>query len=134
MVSAYRLEHKIKEVILPAPSEEQQKAAADKQPNVKNTKEITLELFNKGSTIAEIARERSLVNSTIEGHLGFFISKGKLKIANVVKDGKREIIERTINDMEEGSLKEIKHALGSDYSYGEIQLVQAHLRFLKKKP
>ncbi|OEU50388.1 MAG: helicase [Desulfobulbaceae bacterium S5133MH15] len=134
MVSAYRLEHKIKEVILPAPSEEQQKAAADKQPNVKNTKEITLELFNKGSTIAEIARERSLVNSTIEGHLGFFISKGKLKIANVVKDGKREIIERTINDMEEGSLKEIKHALGSDYSYGEIQLVQAHLRFLKKQP
>ncbi|MBW1635169.1 MAG: helix-turn-helix domain-containing protein, partial [Deltaproteobacteria bacterium] len=134
IVSAYRVEHEIKEVILPLPSAVQPETApAEKPSNVKNTREISLELFEKGLTIVKIATRRSLVNATIEKHLAFYISTGRLQIEKLVESGKKEKIEEAINNKGKGSLREIKHSLGSNYSYGEIQMVQAHLNFLNEK-
>ena len=133
MVSAYRLEHGIKEVILPLPDTTQTENVVAKQHStIKNTREISLELFEKGLTIAEIAGERSLVNSTIEKHLASYIASGKLQIEKLVENEKKEKIAQTINSRKKASLRDIKHALGSNYSYGDIQLVQAHLDFLSK--
>ncbi len=133
MVSTYRREHGIEEVILPTVSPSQTDSVSKKkQPSGKNTKEITLELFEKGLNIEEIASERSLVNSTIETHLAFFIAKGEVNIENVLPKNKIELIEQTINRTK-SSFGEIKRTLGSDCSYGEIKLVQAHINYLRKR-
>ncbi len=134
MVSAYRKEHKIEVVILPTVSQPQTDSDSQKkEPEIKakNTREITFELFKKGLTITEIAKERSLVNSTIETHLAFFIAKGQVKIENLVPEDKIERIEQTINRIK-SSFGEVKRALGNDCSYGEIKLVQAHMNYMRK--
>jgi hypothetical protein len=133
MVSAYRQEHGIEAVILPTVIQPQTDSEPKKtQPSGKNTKEITLELFEKGLTIQEVARERSLVNSTIEGHLAFFISEGRVKIETLLTEAKTEHIKQAINRVK-GSLRDVKMALGSDCSYGEILLVQSHMNYMKKQ-
>ena len=133
VVSAYRQEHGIEAVILPTVIQPQTDSEPKKtQPSGKNTKEITLELFEKGLTIQEVARERSLVNSTIEGHLAFFISEGRVKIETLLTEAKTEQIKQAISRVK-GSLRDVKMALGSDCSYGEILLVQSHMNYMKKQ-
>ena len=133
MVSAYRQEHGIEAVILPTVIQPQTDSEPKKaQPSTKNTKEITLELFEKGLTIQEIARERSLVNSTIGGHLAFFISEGRVKIETLLTEAKTEQIKQAISRVK-GSLRDVKMALGSDCSYGEILLVQSHMNYMKNQ-
>jgi hypothetical protein len=133
MVSAYRQEHGIEAVILPTVIQPQTDSEPKKtQPSGKNTKEITLELFEKGLTIQEVARERSLVNSTIEGHLAFFISEGRVKIETLLTEAKTEQIKQAISRVK-GSLRDVKMALGSNCSYGEILLVQSHMNYMKKQ-
>ncbi len=131
MVSAYRSKHDIVEVILPSTS--QTRTDVDHSPPktaAKNTREITLELFKKGLTIQEIAQERSLVSSTIEGHLAFFVSAGQVKIEDLLPESKIELIKGTISRMK-SSFSEVKRELGNDCSYGEIKLVQSHIHYLK---
>lgn len=129
MVAAYRLENNINEVILPPPSEPQPDIAKPKtkESSTKNTREITFELFEKGLTIPEIAKERSLVTSTIESHMASQVSAGRVKIEKLLPAEKIALIEQKINRMKNHSFKEIKHALGNNCSYGEILLVQAHM-------
>lgn len=128
MVSDYRQRHGITEVILPEP-EQAEPTQEDKpqQPERGKTRDISLDLFREGLSIAEIAEKRGLVTSTIEGHLAFFVKKGELAIDSVIEEKKREDIEEKISRMGRESLKELKIALGDDCSYGEIKLVLSHL-------
>jgi hypothetical protein len=133
MVTAYRREHGIDDVSLPetAVTAPQQKTEA--KPAVKeDTRKVSFEWFNKGMTTAQIAARRGLATSTIEGHLASFVSKGKLAISQVIADERRLAIEETITQMPDASLKGLKTTLGKDYSYGEIQLVMAHLKHTVK--
>jgi hypothetical protein len=129
IVAAYRREHGIKKVSLPepaplAPAKERKPAAPAKE----DTKKVSLELFQQGLTCPQIAAERGLAISTIEGHLAFFVSSGELEIGKVLADEKRRIIEKKIAEAPEISLGGLKTTLGNDCSYGDIKLVLAHLR------
>ena len=81
LVLAYRKKHGIDKVLLPEPKKlpEESTPAKDAAPH-SDTKQTSLDMFNKGLTIALVAQERGLVQSTIEGHLSFFVEKGKLDI------------------------------------------------------
>jgi len=81
-------------------------------------------MFNKGLAIALIAKERGLVRSTIEGHLSFFVEKGKLDINKLLSPEKQQAIEKELA-VDHNSLSEVKTALGDDYSYGEIKMMLA---------
>jgi len=129
IVADYRKERRIKKVTLPepaaiAPPVEQKERTKVKQ----DTKKVSLKLFQQGLSISQIAIERGLAVSTIEGHLAFFILTGELKINRVITDEKRRIIEQKITDLPEKSLKDLKEALGDACSYGEIKLVRAYLK------
>jgi len=82
-------------------------------------------MFNKGLTIAGIAKERGLVQSTIEGHLSFFVEKGKLDINKLLSPEKQQAIEKELATDHNNSLSEVKTALGDNYSYGEIRMMLA---------
>ncbi len=132
MVTDYRREHGIEHVTLPDPPAghppEKRNAEPKTPKEKKDTKKFSFDLFQQGLSIPGIAAERGLALATIEGHLAHFVSTGELEIDRVVKDESRRIIEQKIVDMPGKSLKELKTALGSEYSYGDIKLVLAHLK------
>jgi len=90
-----------------------------------DTKKETFNLYKQGKTIEEIAKLRSMVSNTIEGHLAHYIAKGELevtkllpaeKIANIIT------VSKTLNTFQFGP---IKQSLGEEYSYGEIKMAIA---------
>lgn len=100
-------------------------------PKIKtDTKSLSFELFQTGKNIAEIAQERSLTSSTIEGHLSHFIELGQLNIFEVLDKVKVNSIEQFMKDNPTGLLAEVKTHFGDAYSYGEIRMV---LQYLKRK-
>jgi len=82
-------------------------------------------LFQQGNTIEDIAKKRSLVTSTIEGHLLHFVKEGKIPLEQLVTPEKIEKIEKVLCEIPEASLTELKDILGEKFSYGEIKFVRA---------
>ena len=94
-----------------------------------DTKQVSLDLFNQGYSITEIADRRGLKTGTIETHLAHYVRAGKLTLKRLVPDGKVEtILSSFVGDT---SLTAIKERLGNDYSYGEIRMVLAYRDFLR---
>jgi ribonuclease D len=134
MVADYRRKHQITEVSLPEPAAVPPPQEVRAEPTEKeDTKRVSLQSFQRGATIEQIAAQRGLAVSTIEGHLAFFVAQGELQIGKLVADEKRRTIEQKIADMQGTSLKELKTAVGDDCSYGEIKMVLAHLKHREKQ-
>lgn len=74
-------------------------------------------MFNDGKTIVEIAKDRSLVPSTIEVHLSFFVEKGELDIDRLLSAEKQQAMVEQLAADHSGALSEIKKGLGDDYSF-----------------
>lgn len=83
--------------------------------------EHTFELFRKGNSMPEIVYKRKLAFSTIEKHLQRLLENRKISIAELLDEGKIELVKSAITDC--GSLKEIKAKLPDDITYGEIRYV-----------
>ncbi len=129
LVGDYRREQAIEEVVLPeTAAEEDRDRRKRRAPDKGSTRDLTLHLFRQGMTIAEIAAERDLNRQTIEGHLAVFVRDGRLAIGEVLADETLAAIAATVRAMPNSSLKELKSALGDNYSYGEVTLALAHLR------
>jgi len=92
----------------------------------KDTKKESFNLFIEGKSIDEIAEERKLVRSTIEGHLAHFVKLGELSITELVEEWMIDEIEDYFNKTEHGTLNEAKSFFGDKYSYGDLRLVLAH--------
>ena len=82
----------------------------------------------QGKGIKEIAAERGLVATTIEGHLAHYVGRGLLNVAEIVAEEKIAIIKQAVDRKGKESLKVIKEHLGDEFSYGEIRLVLETLR------
>jgi hypothetical protein len=115
-----------------AKSSKKESTTGDKTPKV-NTKELSLNLYKEGKTIAEISIERNLSSTTIEGHIAYYISIGELDINQFVTAGKLDIIVEAINNHSEKTLTPIKESLGDEYTYGEIKMAIAYLEHLNSK-
>ncbi len=133
LVSAYRRQHGILEVETSPAAAPGERADKKKPEGKADTKKISLEMFEQNIAISEIARERGLVVSTVEGHLAFFVEKGVLAVERVVDTEKLQQIEQKLAEMPGNSFGEIKLALGDTCSYGEIKIVQAHLKYAEIK-
>ena len=89
-----------------------------------NTKAKTLEQYQSGKSIADIALERGLSVVTIEGHLAYFVFSGEIDIHEIVSKEKMLIIAKSIEANNNTVLSSIiKQQLGDAYSYGEISAV-----------
>jgi len=133
-VLAYRKKNRIDKVILPKPKEpvEESSPAKDAAPP-SDTKQTSFDMFNKGLSIDRIAKKRGLVKSTIEGHLSFFVEKGKLDINKLLLPEKQQSIEKKLAAAQNNSLGEIKNEMGDDCSYGEIKMMLALQKYLASK-
>jgi hypothetical protein len=127
LVGAYRTEKKIETVDLPTPAAPEAKPKRVKTGRGE-TKQVSLKLFEEGLNLSQIAEQRGLVLSTIETHMAHWVARGKVAIERLVTDDKRRAIEQELMRGPVNSFSEVKQALGSEYSYGEIRMVQAHLK------
>jgi len=136
MVVEYRKQHKITKVILPEPADIPEKKVSGKksQPGL-DTKKISFDMFNDGLSMAQIAAKRELAESTIQGHLGFFVEQGELDIDKLVSPEKQKAIKKTLAQNHDNPLRTVKDKLGSkdNYSYGDIKLVISYLKYLATK-
>jgi PIF1-like helicase/helix-turn-helix protein/HRDC domain-containing protein len=132
LVCAYRKKQGIEAVLLPEPRELPPKSdTSEKVMSPKgSTRDISLDMFSEGKSIAEIAKERGLVNSTIESHLTFFVEEGALAIGKLLSSEQQDAITEELAVEEENSLGAVKTRLGSDYSYGQIKMMLAHQKYL----
>jgi len=96
------------------------------------SRRLSFAMFRSGSSAAEIAAERGLTLSTIEGHLATFVASGELAIGDLLAPQRQAAIERQLDAMPGASVGEVKAAMGDDASYGELRLVQAHRTFLER--
>ncbi len=98
-----------------------------KQPKVP-TREISFALYKEGKNISEIAKERGLVNSTIETHLLSYIQAGEIDVCELLSQEKVNIIKKALQKNGTDTLTPVKVALGDDYTYGEIRMVRAGMK------
>ncbi len=103
------------------------------KPPKTDTKTLSYDLYKAGKTIEEIAAERGFAPTTIEGHLAHFVGTGHLDVLDFVEESKMQTIAAQFQQSETGLLGEVKAALGDDFSYLEIRMVQKHLERLAAK-
>ena len=94
----------------------------------------TYALFKEGKNIAEIATERGLSQSTIEGHAARGIAEGELDIDRLMPEETRDAIAQWMNDQAEIGLNEARAHFGDRYTYGQLRMVQAWLARQKEDP
>jgi ATP-dependent DNA helicase RecQ len=85
-------------------------------------------LFRSGKTITEIAAERNLAVSTIEGHLSYYIYTGAIDVLEIVNEEKIPLVKDAIESYGTEKLAPLKEVLGEICSYGEIKAVIAWMR------
>jgi ATP-dependent DNA helicase RecQ len=88
----------------------------------------TYTMYRAGKTIAEIAAERGLAATTIEGHLSIYIYNGSIAIEEMVSEEKKLKIQDIVESYGSEKLSPLKEVLGDDYSYGEIRAVIAWMK------
>jgi uncharacterized protein YpbB len=90
-------------------------------------------MYKEGKGVEVIAKERNLTQQTIEGHLAHYVSRGEIKINDLVNAEKISMIEPVAKTFSGGSLTPIKGKLGNEISFGEIRLVIAWLEYQKNQ-
>lgn len=100
------------------------KAKANTAPKI-DTKEVTLALFKEGKTPMEIARERKVTQSTIEGHLAHYVAKNEIRAEEIMPARKLAEIVATIIKLKSVRMNDIREHLGRAYAFGEIKIAIA---------
>src|SRR5690606_7255814 len=99
------------------------KVVAPKKKQKGETKRISLTLFQEGKSVAEIARERALAESTIIGHLLEFIGQG-VEAADLMPAEKLDDLVAYLAENPEQRSAEIKSHFKDRYSYTEINVAR----------
>lgn len=98
-----------------------------------DTKTLSFQLFKEGRSVTEIAKERNLSTSTIEGHLAWYVGSGEIDINKMVSLEKQLLIKAAAKIHGYQSHKILKENLPDTISYGEIRLVLASGNHLQEK-
>ena len=96
-----------------------------------SSQETSFQLFKSGKSIAEIANERGMAVSTIEGHLAHFVGTGELNIDQFVEPKKSKAILEFIEKKKVRGLNEIRSGLGAAYTFSDIKFVLKYLESIR---
>jgi ATP-dependent DNA helicase RecQ len=98
------------------------------------TERYTLQLYQQGLTIAEIAQKRNIRSTTVVRHLCDLIEKNqKVDINQLVPLERQQKIWQVLDTLGDIALTPIKEYLGESYSFDEIRLVRGKWRREGKK-
>lgn len=94
-----------------------------------DTKLLSYDLFKQGKKMDEIAKERNITLSTVEGHLAHYVENGSLDINTFLNRKKQDEILKVLRENVGESLTKMKEQLPS-FSYGEIKMMMAAEKFM----
>ena len=94
-----------------------------KKEDKKSTKQISFELFKKGLSIKEIAKERSLTSGTEKSHLASYIPSGEVDILELIPLKKYQKMIKEIEAVEYKNLTHLKENVDKSYSFMELRMV-----------
>ena len=106
----------------------------DEEKLLPSTALQTYTLFRNGHSVEDIARQRSLVTKTIEGHLIECLEAGlAVDLSRLLSTAERAQVEKAISDhgLDEG-LKPIRESLPESISYNMIRFIVAEQRLKRK--
>ncbi|MFO7930313.1 MAG: helix-turn-helix domain-containing protein, partial [Desulfosalsimonas sp.] len=101
------------------------KTKSGKKPD---TRTLTLQLFNQGRQVEEIAAERCLTVRTIQGHLAHWIEKGEIDVTRLVSEKSLEEIEEAFKSLETQYLRPVHEFFSGKYDYGTLNFAAAFLK------
>lgn len=104
------------------------KPRAKTKPGINASEQMTLEVFQTGKSVGEIAAIRELSPNTIEGHLAECIAAGLLPVEKVVGPEKLAAIAGLKRDHPDARLVQFKEMLGEDFTYFEIKAALAAMK------
>lgn len=102
-------------------------AASKKKKDKTPTKEVSFKMYTGGKSVEEIAKERGLVESTIESHLCHYVAEGALKATDFIDSFKLTIILELSDKIQSVQAGALKEKLGDEFSYSDIKFALAHL-------
>lgn len=95
------------------------------------TYEITLGMFQSGSNINEIAKERNLSVGTIFSHMTKLIEMQKIPLSAIMTDERRDEIIFLLKSYEGKSLSDLVAISKNAIGFEEFRLVMAYLSIVK---
>lgn len=96
---------------------------AHKRPKP-STYEQTFDIYNQGLSIAEIANQRNLKESTIYSHIAKLVSDGLIPMDDLVPPERQEKIRQAARSFTEAyTLTDIFEKLNQEYNFNEIKIV-----------
>lgn len=119
--SSTRLDPDKKERKRKSKTESKEKTTVEKP----DTKEESFKLYQSGNSMEAIAKLRSLAITTIETHLAYYVTKGKLSATDFVAEEKISSITTVLKTLNTLQLGAIKSALGDEYTYSDIRFTVA---------
>jgi GTPase SAR1 family protein len=96
------------------------------------TKKISYDLYKEGKSISQIAGERKLNITTIEGHLAFYVGTGEIPIDKFVSPEITDLIASHFEGSGDLTMGQVKAALGEKVSWSDIRFVINHIMFQSK--
>jgi hypothetical protein len=99
-----------------------------------DTKKMSYDLFKVGRTIPQIAEERKLSITTIEGHLAYYVGTGEIPINKFVSQEIADMIAGHFEGNDDLRLGPVKESLGDKVSWSDLRFVANHLKFLRDNP
>lgn len=129
IIRDYKKNNNIEETVT---TEEEEPVTSTAAKEIKvSSKQQSFDLFNQGKTIAEIAVERGMSVTTIEGHLALYVKSGEIDIYKLVPEEKVKKISGYFLKAESNLLGPAKAALGDDADWGDLRFVMNYLEFKK---
>ena len=108
---------------------------SEKKPPKKikeDTKKTSFDLFQEGKGVSQIAEERRLSITTIEGHLAHYVYTGDIPINKFVSQEMTDLIMSHFEGSDELRIGPVKAALGEKVSWSDIKFVISHIMFLRR--
>ena len=86
------------------------------------TYDLTLQMLNDGKSPEEIATERRLALTTIQGHISRLIKQGKIDYHDYINDSDLEAISSYLTENPEKGVSDIYHHFDGKYDYFHIRI------------
>lgn len=102
--------------------------AAPKAPKT-DTKKQSLDLFKAGKSLAEIAEERGLKESTIRGHLVHWVGKGEVPVTTLVSQEYYDLIAPYLKSNPDQPLSEVFQHFEQKIGFDELRAVRSFLQW-----
>lgn len=97
-----------------------------------STDQLSYDMFTAGLSPLDIAEERGLALSTIEGHLARFVAKGILDARKLVDEQKFQPAYEYFSKHPLSTTSDARLVLGDGFSYSELRMVLAQVKSEKQ--